>query len=37
MDLTSQNPKNKMHLAWKLVLTHLYTPDAILIIYMTFQ
>lgn len=37
MDLTSQNPKNKMHLAWKLVLTHLYTPDAIIIIYMTFQ
>lgn len=37
MDLTSQNPKNKMHLAWKLVFTHLYTPDAIIIIYMTFQ
>lgn len=37
MDLTSQNPKNKMHLAWKLVFTHLYMPDAIIIIYMTFQ
>jgi len=37
MDLTSQNPKNKMHLAWKLVFTRLYTPDAIIIIYMTFQ
>lgn len=22
MDLTSQHPKNKMHLAWKLVFTH---------------
>lgn len=37
MDLTNRNPKNKMHLAWMLVLTHLYTPDAIIIIYMTFQ
>lgn len=37
MDLTSQDLKNKMHLVWKLVLTHLYTPDAIIIIYMTFQ
>lgn len=37
MDLTSQNSKNKMHLAWKLVLTHLYTPDAVIIIYMTFR
>lgn len=37
MDLTSQNPKNEMHLDWKLVLTHLYKPDAILVIYMIFQ
>ena len=36
-DLTSQDPKNEMHLAWKSVLTHLYTPDAIIIIYTTFQ
>lgn len=37
MDLTSQNPKNKMHLAWKLVFTHLYKPNAIIIIYMASQ
>lgn len=37
MDLTSQNPKNKMHLALKFVLTHLYTADVIIIIYMTCQ
>lgn len=37
VDLTSQDPKNEMHLAWKSVLTHLYTPDAIIIIYTTFQ
>lgn len=36
MDLTNQNPKNKMHLAWKLVFTHLYMPDAFIIIYKTF-
>lgn len=33
----SQNPKNKTHVVWKLVLTHLYTPDAIIVIYMTLQ
>lgn len=31
MDWTSQNPKNKMHLAWKLVFTHLHMPDALII------
>lgn len=33
MDLTSQNPKNKMHLAWKLVFTGLYTLNAVSVIY----
>lgn len=33
----SQNPKNKMHLAWRLVLTHLHTPEAILVMYMTIR
>lgn len=37
MDATSQNPKNKMHLASKLVWTHLYTADAIIVIYTIFQ
>lgn len=37
MDSTGHNPKNKMHLAGKLVFTFLYMPDAIIIIYMTFQ
>lgn len=36
MDLTSENPKNEMHLAWfKLVFTHFYIPSAIPRIYTT--
>lgn len=33
MDFWVNNPKNKMHLAWKLVFTHLYMPDAIIYIH----